>query len=77
MTNRLSQIIEPRWLLHAGPAQATCADKVPARSQATHPHSPAGSAWRLDWEARVSSAVKNVKRPAETAVASTGGALSP
>lgn len=38
MTDRLSQIINPRWLLHAGPAQATCADQVSARSQTTiHP----------------------------------------
>ncbi|MCJ8336336.1 MAG: hypothetical protein MJH10_19225 [Epibacterium sp.] len=77
MTERLSQIIEPRWLLHAGPAKATCADQVPALFQTAHAHSPADSAWRLDWEARVSSAVKNVKRPAEIAVASTAGALSP
>lgn len=77
MTERLSQIIEPRWLLHAGPAQTTCADRVRARSHTAHPHSLAASAWRLDWEARVSSAVKNVKRPAETTVASAPSAVSP
>ncbi|SFQ72503.1 hypothetical protein SAMN05421764_11289 [Donghicola eburneus] len=77
MTERLAKIINPCWQLHAGPAQATCADQVPARFQTAHAHSPTVSAWRLDWEARVSTAVKNVKRPAEIAVASTAGALSP
>lgn len=44
MTDRLSQIINPRWLLHAGPAQATCVDQVSARSQTINPPSPADSA---------------------------------
>lgn len=33
MTDRLSQIINPRWLLYARPAQATCADSLSARPQ--------------------------------------------
>jgi len=77
MTERLSQIIEPHWLLHAGPALATCANRVPTQPHTEHTYSPAVGAWRLHWEASVSSAVKNLKRPAETAVASTAGALSP
>jgi hypothetical protein len=77
MTDRLSQIINPRWMLHAGPAQAICADQVSARSRTPNPPSPADSAWRLGWEAHICSLVQKAKRPAETAVASTVSALYP
>jgi hypothetical protein len=77
MTDRPSQIINTCWLHPTGPAQAICADKVSARSQTTKPTSPAGSAWRLGWEARIRSLVQKAKRPGETAVASTVSALYP
>ena len=77
MTDRLSQIINPRWLLRAEPDQATCADQVSAGSQTTNPPSPAGSAWRLGWEARICSLVQKAKRPAETAVVSIVSELYP
>ncbi|MFG6659474.1 hypothetical protein [Sulfitobacter sp. 915] len=77
MTDRLSQIINPRWLLRAEPDQATCADQVSAGSQTTNPPSPAGSAWRLGREARICSLVQKAKRPAETAVVSIVSELYP
>ncbi|HBB85892.1 MAG TPA: hypothetical protein DC031_22135 [Sulfitobacter sp.] len=77
MTDRLSQIINARWLFHAEPDPATCADQAPAGSQTTNPPSPAGSAWRLGWKARISSLVQKAKRTAETAVASIFSELYP
>ena len=63
MTDCQSHSIKPRWLLHAGPAQATCVDQVSARSQTTNPPSPTGSAWRLGWDARIRSLMQKGQMP--------------
>lgn len=77
MTERPSQIVNPCWLLHAGPAQATCAHQASARPQTTNPPNPAGNAWRQRWKACICSLTQKAKLHAETAVASTGSALYP
>jgi hypothetical protein len=77
MTDRRSQIINPCWLHPAGPAQAIYADQLSVRSQTTNPLLPASTARRQGREAHVCSPVTPQKRSAETAVASTGRALSP
>jgi len=77
MTERRYQIINPCWLHPAGPAQAICADQLSARPQTTNPPIPASTARRQGWKAHVCSPVTPQKRSAETAVASTGRALSP
>jgi hypothetical protein len=77
MTDRRSQIINPSWLHPAGPAQAICADQLSVRSQTTNP--PLGRVLHGDrgGKPNVCSPVTPPKRSAETAVASTGRALSP
>ena len=77
MTHRLSKIINPYWLLGAEPAQSSCALRSFAHLTATISASEAGLPKRQGCDSLVSSAVKNAKRPAETAVASTVSALSP
>ena len=77
MTERLSQIINQRWLLHAGPARATCAEQLSARSQTTNPPNSTGTAWRQGLDARVCNSVQNAKQLAEIEAATIVVALSP
>lgn len=77
MIERLSPIINPRWLRYAGPAQANCADQLSAQSQTTNQPGSAGTAWPQSWEARVCSPVRIAKQPAEIEAATTVSALSP
>lgn len=77
MTHRLSQNINPRWLLHAGSAQATCADQLSAQFQTTYPLSSARTAWRTACEARVCSTGQHAKQPTEIEAATAVSARSP
>jgi len=77
MTHHPSKIINLCWLLHAGPAQTTCADRLSARPQTSNPPSLADASGREGSDPHVSSVVNNAKWSDETAVATTGGAISP
>lgn len=77
MIYRLSQIINPRWLLYAGSAQASCAVQLPKQSQTEYPSSPAVIAWQPSCKSRLYSPRRNSKRAAEIEVATNVGALSP
>ena len=77
MTDRLAQIINPCWLLHAEPVHSTCAHQASARPQTAKQANPAGVAWRQSWKTCLGSSAQNVKRPTDIGAEKTGSALSP
>ena len=77
MTHRPSKIINPCWLLHTGPAQTTRADRLSARLQTLNPPNLADAPVREGSDPHVSSVVNNAKWSDETAIVTTGDAISP
>ena len=77
MTYRRSEIINLCWLHHAAPAQSRCADQSGARLIKATQQDTTGILGSKVRDPLGSTAVKNAKRSAETAVASTVSPLSP
>jgi len=77
MTYRRSEIINLCWLHHAAPAQSRCANRSGAMLTTETQQDTTGIIASKVRDPLGSTAVKNAKRSAETAVASTVSPLSP
>ena len=77
MTYRRSEIINLCWLHHAAPAQSRCANRSGATITTETQQDTISIIASKVRDPLGSTAVKNAKRSAETAVASTVSPLSP